>query len=48
MSGKEGTVRMRELDAVDAFERAVLEPLRIAFAALGRCNQLLGDPDFAD
>ena len=32
-----------ELDAVNAIEQAVLEPLRIAFASLGSCNKLLND-----
>jgi hypothetical protein len=32
-----------ELDAVNAIDQAVLEPLRIAFASLGSCNKLLND-----
>lgn len=34
---------MRDLDAVNAIERTVLKPLRIAFAAHGCCNKLLSD-----
>ena len=45
---REGRDGLSELDAVNAIERAVLEPLRIAFASLGCCNKLLSDPSFAD